>query len=155
LPFGRLGVSISIFYAGGARAGFQAGNIKEEITAMTTALIEIRHDEDVAMEEGLQRAIHAMKTGAPNDPLATITFSSATQLFSVFTPKRWELIEKLQKTGPSSIRALTRALGRDVRRVHDDVAVLIDWWIVERNDEGKIFVPYDVIKIDADVRAAA
>ena len=122
---------------------------------MTTVLIEIRPDEDTAMEESFQRAVQAMKTGRPNDPLATISFSSAAQLFSVFTAKRWELIEQLQKTGPSSIRGLTRALGRDVRRVHDDVAVLIDWFIIERDETGKVFVPYDIIRIGAEMRAAA
>jgi predicted transcriptional regulator len=74
---------------------------------------------------------------------------------TVFTAKRFELIEKLQELGPSSIRGLTRALGRDVRRVHDDIAVLIDWFIVERDEAGRVFVPYDIVRIGADVRAAA
>jgi predicted transcriptional regulator len=119
------------------------------------AVIEIRPDEYAAFEESLERAAQAMKTGKPSDPLTTITFSSATQLFSVFTPKRWEIIERLQKLGPSSIRALTRALGRDVRRVHDDVTVLMEWLIIQRDESGKVFVPFEDIIIEARVRAAA
>ena len=122
---------------------------------MKVALIQIRPDADAVMEEEIERAKEAMRTGMPSDPLTTVTFSSAAQMAAVFTAKRFELISMLQKTGPSSIRGLTRALGRDVRRVHDDVAVLIDWFIIERNETGKVFVPYDIIRIGAEMRAAA
>jgi predicted transcriptional regulator len=122
---------------------------------MKVALIQIRPDADAAFEEELERTREAVRTGKPSDPLATVTFSSAAQMASVFTAKRFELIAMLQKIGPSSIRGLTRALGRDVRRVHDDVAVLIDWFIVERDEAGRVFVPYDIVRIGAEVRAAA
>ena len=122
---------------------------------MKQALIQVRRDEEAAFAEAIDRAKQAMRTGIPSDPLATFTFSSAAQLFSVFTVKRFELIEHLQKIGPSIVRGLARSLGRDVRRVHDDVVVLIDWGIVERNDAGKVFVPYDVIHAGFDLRAAA
>src|SRR5690606_24301356 len=47
-------------------------------------------------------------------------FASLEQLFSVFTPKRWEIIDVLQKIGPTSLRGLSRTLHRDVKRVHQD-----------------------------------
>jgi predicted transcriptional regulator len=122
---------------------------------MKTALIEVRAGSEAVLNEMGNDFIKAWKTGKTSDPLATFSFSTATQLFAVFTPKRWELIEQLQKLGPSSIRGLARALGRDVRRVHDDVMVLIEWGIVEREDDGKVFVPYDVIRIGFDLKAAA
>ena len=81
--------------------------------------------------------------------------ASAAQLFSVISPKRWELIEHLQKIGPSSIRALARSLGRDVKRVHEDVVALADWGIIDRTAEGKVEVPFDVIHADFDLRAVA
>lgn len=99
--------------------------------------------------------IEAWKTGGDGDPVATFTFSSPAQLFSVISPKRWELIERLQKIGPSSLRGLARSLERDVKRVHEDVASLIDWGIVERKEDGRIWVPYDVIHADFDLRAVA
>jgi predicted transcriptional regulator len=122
---------------------------------MKTALVEIRTDSDTVLREMGDRFIEARNTGEPSNPVATFSFSNAPQLFAVFTPKRRELIEKLQKLGPSSIRGLARALGRDVRRMHDDVAVLVDWGIVERNKEGKASVPYDGIHIGFDLKAAA
>ena len=58
---------------------------------------------------------------------AVFTFSTPAQLFSVISPKRWELIERLQHIGPSTIRGLARELDRDIKRVHDDVTVLMEW----------------------------
>ncbi len=122
---------------------------------MRQALIQIRRDADAALAESFARAAQAVQTGIPSDPVATFTFSSPAQLFSVLSPKRWDLIEHLQKIGPSSMRGLAKALGRDVRRVQDDAIVLIDWGIVERAEDGRVLVPYDVIHADFDLSAVA
>ena len=122
---------------------------------MKTALIQVRSDAEAVLAESMERAKKAMRTGVPSDPIAIFTFSSPSQLFTVISPKRWELIEHLQKIGPSSLRGLARSLGRDIKRVHDDVSGLIDWGIIERTDDGKVWVPYDVIHADFDLRAVA
>ena len=85
----------------------------------------------------------------------TLQFESPAALFRVLTPKRWELIERLQKLGPISVRGLARELERDVKRVHEDVSELIQCGLVTRNDEGKFHVPYEVIHADFDLRAVA
>ena len=122
---------------------------------MKTALIQIRGDADAVLAESMARAKKAMRTGIPSQPVATFTFSSPSQLFKVISPKRWELIEHLQKIGPSSVRGLARSMGRDIKRVHDDVAILMDWGIIERTGDGSIRVPYDVIHADFNLRAVA
>ncbi len=122
---------------------------------MKQAVIQIRSDADAALGETFARAEQAVQSGVPADPVATFTFSSPAQLFSVISPKRWDLIEHLQKIGPSSVRGLARVLERDVRRVHDDVTALIEWGIVERTGDGKVLVPYDVIHAGFDLRAVA
>ena len=119
------------------------------------ALIEVRSDAKSVLREMRRDFKDAWETGVAKDPVTKITFSTTAQLFTIFSQKRWELVERLQSIGPSSIRGLTRALGRDVRRVHDDVIVLIEWGIVERDEGGKVFVPFDVIHIGVDIRAAA
>ena len=121
---------------------------------MREALIQIRTDSEAAFDDAFQRATSAMRSGRPSDPIATITFSSPAQLFSIITPQRWELIEHLQKIGPSSIRGLARSVQRDVNRVHEDVSTLSDWDIFEQTEDGKIHVPYDVIHANFDLRAA-
>ena len=82
-------------------------------------------------------------------------FESPAALFRVLTPKRWELIECLQKEGPLGVRALARALGRDVKRVHDDASVMIEVGMVEKTEDGKLTVPFRQIRADFVLKSAA
>lgn len=82
-------------------------------------------------------------------------FESAAALFRILTPKRWDLIECLQKTGPLGVRALARTLGRDVRRVHDDASVMIEVGMVEKTSDGKLTVPFSEIRADFVMKSAA
>lgn len=82
-------------------------------------------------------------------------FESPAALFRVLSPKRWELIERLQSLGPSTARGLARELDRDVKRVHEDLSGLIEHGLVARTADGKFAVPYDVIHADFDLRAVA
>ena len=120
---------------------------------MNRAVIQIRQDDDdlAAIAAMGERFATAWKNGKPQDPVAILSF----QLFSVISPKRWELIEQLQKIGPSSIRGVARALDRDIKRVHDDVTALMEWGLVEKDGGGKVFVPYDEIEADFTLKAAA
>jgi predicted transcriptional regulator len=120
---------------------------------MTEAIIRVRNDDDALIAEAGERFKVAWKTGEPSP--AVFTFSSPAQLFSVITPKRWQLIERLQQIGKSSIRGLARSLDRDVKRVHDDVMAMIEWGLVERTEEGLVHVPYSVIHAEFDLRAVA
>lgn len=124
---------------------------------MKRAVIEIQRDSDTksALESMGDSFVKAWNSGEAGDPVATFTFSSPAQLFSIISPKRWELIEHLQQIGPVSVRGLARSLGRDVKRVHDDVTGLRTWGIIEHAEDGKICVPYDVIHADFDLRAVA
>lgn len=120
---------------------------------MTEAIIRIVNDDDTILNEAAERFKKTWKSGK-KEP-AVFTFTSPAQLFSVISPKRWQLIEHLQHLGPSTIRGLARSLDRDVKRVHDDVTAMIDWGLVERNDEGLVHVPYSVILAVFDLRAVA
>jgi predicted transcriptional regulator len=86
---------------------------------------------------------------------AVLQFESPKALIRVLAPKRWEWVERLQAPGPISIRGLARELRRDVKRVHDDVRLLLDYGLAARTYEGTVHVPYDVIRAEFDVRAAA
>jgi predicted transcriptional regulator len=120
---------------------------------MKEAIIRIKNDENAILREAADRFIAAWNSG--EEAPAVFTFSSPAQMFRVITPKRWELIEHLQKIGPSSIRGLARSLGRDVKRVHEDVAALTEWGLIERTETEQVFVPYDVIHAGFDLTAAA
>ncbi len=120
---------------------------------MTTAIIRIHNDDDAALRQAGEGFVAAWNTGEAQDHV--FSFSSPEQLFTVLSPKRWTLIEVLQKLGPSTYRALAAALSRDVKRVHEDTAALIEWGLVEINEEGRIHVPYDVIHADFALRSVA
>jgi len=120
---------------------------------MKKLTIRIRREQDAVLRELGERFIKTWKTGKSAGD--TLQFESPAALFRVLTPKRWELIEQLQKMGPSSIRGLARALNRDIKRIHDDVRELTNYGLILRTDERKIHIPYGVIHADFDLRAAA
>lgn len=120
---------------------------------MTTATISIRRDARAALRAAGRGIASTARTGRQGG--VHFTFSSAEQLFRAISPKRWELIECLQRVGAVSVRGLARALERDVKRVHEDVQALIELGLIERTDAGQIRVPFSKIHIDCDLSAAA
>lgn len=118
----------------------------------TKAVLRIRRDADAALAEMGKRFTAAWKSGRSSAHV--FTFESPSALFRVLTPKRWELIERLQSLGPVSLRGLARALERDVKRVHEDVGVLIEVGLIEKTERERIRVPYTVIEADFALRAA-
>lgn len=120
---------------------------------MKKATIRIQRNSNAALKKMGERFIKAWKTGKSAGD--TLAFESPAALFRVLTPKRWELIERLQELGPSSVRGLARELERDVKRVHEDVGILIDCGLIVRTEDKKIRVPYDVIRAQFDLSAVA
>lgn len=119
---------------------------------MRTATIHIRKA-DAAMSDIRAGFLAAWQAGSYVGE--HFDFESPAALFRVLTPKRWELIECLQQDGPLGVRALARALGRDVKRVHEDATALIAVGLVEKTPEGKLVVPFAEIRADFMLRAAA
>ncbi|WP_181389839.1 transcriptional regulator [Leucothrix pacifica] len=83
-----------------------------------------------------------------------LTFTSPASFFEVINARRWELVVKLQALGKTSIRSLAKQVERDVRRVHDDVKLLMTHGIIEQDDNG-VCVPYETIHADFTLSAAA
>ena len=82
-------------------------------------------------------------------------FESMDALLRVLTPNRWVLLRTLRGSGPSSIRALARVLGRDYRGVHADVAALIEAGLVARDKRRAISVPWSRITAEMVLDVAA
>ena len=118
-----------------------------------TVTIRIRRQHAAVVQDMRTRFIAAWNTG--NYQGEYFDFESPAALFRVLSPKRWELIEKLQAEGPMGVRALARALERDVRRVHDDAQTLIDVGLVEKDDNGKLWVPFEEIQAQFALRKHA
>lgn len=86
---------------------------------------------------------------------AGLSLSTMGQFLDVLSKSRWTLLSTLRETGPSSIRALGKALGRDYRGVHSDVTRLLDVGLIEKNEAGKVFVPWSKITAEVHLDKAA
>jgi predicted transcriptional regulator len=83
-----------------------------------------------------------------------ISFASPELLFRLLTAKRWELIRALTGAGPVTIREAARRVTRDVKAVHSDVHALLKAGILQKNEKGLVFFPFDAIRVDVMLRAA-
>ena len=81
-----------------------------------------------------------------------LSFESPAAFFSHLSERRWDLVRALQGRKPMAIRELARRVGRDVKRVHEDVRTLIDRGLAERVDGG-VSCPFVTVHIDMELRA--
>lgn len=113
-----------------------------------------------SMEASLARAsavMKAAKQGKPVKPYFGVGFEEVGEMFSVFTPKRWELIGALRESGAITIAELARQLKRDYKNVYNDCERLLEWMAIEKDENGLVFAPYAEIVVDMklpDKRAA-
>lgn len=88
----------------------------------------------------------ALKGGGVT-PYFGVGFTTMAQFGAAFTPKRWELVEELKTTGPLTMDALAKRLHRHHRNVHKDVTALMEWLVIEKDEDDKLFVPWDEIAV--------
>jgi predicted transcriptional regulator len=81
----------------------------------------------------------------------TLNFESPGAFFGRLTERRWALVTALQGQGTMAVRELARRVGRDVKRVHEDVRVLAELGLIERDDGGGVLCPYADVHIDMHV----
>ena len=76
-----------------------------------------------------------------------LSFQSWEGLASVMTGERYRLLRHLHAHPEPSVSALARSLGRQYRRVHEDVRVLEGAGLVAR-DEGSVWTTADAIQAE-------
>ena len=74
-----------------------------------------------------------------------LAFASWELLARTLTPKRLALLRHIHREPATSIAALARVLGRDYKRVHEDVELLTAAGLLERSD-GELRADYDEIR---------
>ncbi len=78
--------------------------------------LEVRVGEPLAASlTRFGKAMTGAKAGRAVKPYFGIGFRTMAQFGEVFTPKRWELVAELKKSGPISIYALAKRLDRHYR----------------------------------------
>jgi predicted transcriptional regulator len=83
-----------------------------------------------------------------------LNFESPGQFLGQLTEKRWDVVRACQGKGELSVRLLARIVGRDVKRVHDDVVLLAELGLLEQTDNGGVLCPYTSMHIDMVLEAA-
>jgi predicted transcriptional regulator len=100
------------------------------------------------------RVWHQAERGEPVEAEDTITFTSWSALAAVMTEKRYALLRHLHQHPAASIRALAREVGRDYKRVHEDVAALEAIGLIER-DGDRLRADYAEIRASILLEAPA
>lgn len=111
------------------------------------ATIRIKSKKDF-MEE-VERDWLAIDRGEPiPQPVTRIYFESAEALSRVITKQRHNLLQVLHVNGGISIRGLAALLGRVYKNVHQDVQILEDSGLIERDIKGHIIAPHEMLTIE-------
>jgi predicted transcriptional regulator len=97
---------------------------------------EIEIEVGTSAEEMGRRFVEAWEAaeqGEVREPRRVLVFQDFETLVSVLSSARLRLLKHLAREPASSIRALAGRVGRDYRRVHDDVTALVEAGLIERH----------------------
>ncbi len=73
-----------------------------------------------------------------------LTFRDLAAMLSALSPKRLELLRAVHERPAPSVKTLAERLGRDYKRVHEDVETLTASGLLIR-ENGSVSAPYDAI----------
>ncbi len=76
-----------------------------------------------------------------------VTFPSLSSMMGALSEKRLELLREVHREPAPSVKALAQRLGRDYKRVHEDVETLTAAGLIQR-DGGHVLAPYDAISAE-------
>ena len=80
--------------------------------------------------------------------LEVLSFANLPVMLKTLSPARWELLQKLGAEGPMSIYELAKRLERDYKNVHTDVTQLAAIRLIERQADGRITVPWELLRAE-------
>lgn len=79
---------------------------------------------------------HRAECGEAVESETHITVETWESLAAVLTTKRFELLRHLHRHPETSVAALARSLGRDYKRVYEDVEALTGAGLIDRDSNG-------------------
>ena len=113
---------------------------------MRTLTITTNADWKSALRVAGKRAAIGLESGEYQGE--TLNFETPGTFFSRLTERRWELLNVLLGSGTVGVRELARRLNRDVKRVHEDAAALVELGLIEKDERGALSCPFDNIHVD-------
>lgn len=111
---------------------------------MTRAIIKVCSHE--AFFDSLETRIDKLQMDAPPGDYQ-LSFESAREMHNRLSPARMDLLRTLKKMGASNVRTLAAEAGRNYSNVHTDVEELLELGLMQRTDDGRVWVPFDAIEI--------
>jgi len=84
-----------------------------------------------------------------------LSFATVELLWKVLTTKRWAILQAMAGQGEMTIREIGRRVDRVVKAVHADVQALLLAGVLDRVASGRLIFPYDAVRVDFTLRAAA
>jgi predicted transcriptional regulator len=82
-----------------------------------------------------------------------VYFESSEALSRVLTRQRHQLLRVLHANGGSSIRVLATLLERDYKNVYQDVKILEETGLIERDSKNHIIAPHTKLTIELPLAA--
>lgn len=79
-----------------------------------------------------------------------VGFATFESFARVMTPRRLELLRHVHRYPARSIRALALALGRDYRRVHEDVEALVNAGLLDKDETG-LHADYETVRMETRI----
>lgn len=102
----------------------------------------------------LERDFAALDRGeAIPGPVHRIYFESAEAFARILTRQRQALLQALHANGAISVRGLAALLQRDYKNVHQDVRILEESGLIERDSKNRIMAPYEKLTIELPLAA--
>ncbi len=86
-------------------------------------------------------------------PVHRVYFESAEALSRVLTRQRHNLLKVLHQNGALNIRALAALLERDYKNVYQDVKILEESGLIERDSKKHIIAPHEKLTIELPLAA--
>ncbi|MCK2127413.1 MarR family transcriptional regulator [Thauera aromatica] len=86
-----------------------------------------------------------------------LNFADTLHLLAELPPRRLDTLREIKRSGPLSVYAVAKQLSRNYSNVHADVQKLVEHGLVDKDEQGRVFVPWDdiVVRVDASLLHAA
>jgi predicted transcriptional regulator len=130
----------------------EAGFLEDRDPANYPSVLRITSDSDEAHRQDALERLDRWEAG--EEVPHVVNFQNPSDLRTLLTDRRVELLRSIMTERPDSIRQLAERLDRDVKTVHDDLQVLTKYDIVHFEQAGRAkrpFVPYDTIEISLEI----
>ena len=109
-------------------------------------MLELRVGDARDALDRFEAAWNRRTEGRKSSPLRVLSMQDLPLLLKTLTPARWQLLDRLREAGPLSIYELAKRLERDYKNVHTDVSALARIGLIERASDGRMSVPWDVVR---------